>query len=264
MIPRLAGWALKGLTGAGSKGAMKIGGRTLGSMGREALTDAALIYGASQVPNAIGVGLGAADGSLASDRLEELAGTKPQGGKYKITTQDRLGNVVSDLASKVGIGDGAQVTQESIAARKGLNDYNDFKDAYSKVGAVAPKNVSRGEKIFLERGLKLATEADAERRLKGSIGYLNQEEAKTYTRGRQEMQYDDNQTKEKIARQDRLASEQNSLNQALAELDFKKSQANRQYDYDNRMLDYKMKERKADRMQKIAMALGGLGQLFAA
>ena len=77
------------------------------------------------------------------------------------------------------------------------------------------------------------------------------------------MQYDDNQTKEKIARQDRLASEQNSLNQALAELEFKKGQSNREFDYQDRLLDYKMKERKADRMQKIAMALGGLGQLFA-
>ena len=260
MLLRLAGGLGRSLTGIGAKEGIKIGGRTLGSMGREALTDAALIYGASQVPNAVGVGLGAADGSLASDRIEALAGTKPQGGKYKITTQDRLGNVVSDLASKVGIGDGAQVTQESIAARKGLNDYNDFKDAYSKVGAVAPKNVSRGE---LERGLKLATEADAERRLKGSIGYLNQEEAKTYTRGRQEMQYDDNQTKEKVARQDRLASEQNSLNQALAELEFKKGQSNREFDYQERLLDYKRQERKSDRMKQIAMALGGLGSLFA-
>ena len=30
-----------------------------------------------------------------------------------------------------------------------------------------------------------------------------------------------------------------------------------------RMLDYKMKERKSDRMKQIAMALGGLGSLFA-
>jgi len=259
MIPRLAGWALKGLTGVGSKEAMKIGGRTLGSMGREALTDAALIYGASQVPNAIGTGLSAADGSLVSDRVEALAGTEPQGGKYKITTQDRFGNVVSDLASKVGIGDGAQVTQKSVAARKQLNDYNDFKDAYSKVGSVAPKGVSRGE---LERGLKLAVEADAERQLKGSLGYLNAEEAKTYTRGRQEMQYDDNQSKEKIARQDRLASEQNSLNQALAELEFKKGQSNREFDYQDRVLDYKGKQRKAERMQQIAMALGAMPRLF--
>ena len=91
MIPRLAGWALRGLTGAGSKGAMKIGGRTLGSMGREALTDAALIYGATQVPNVIGTGINAADGSLTSDRLEELVREGTQGGEYKIGVGDRVG-----------------------------------------------------------------------------------------------------------------------------------------------------------------------------
>ena len=260
MIPRLAGWALRGLTGAGSKGAMKIGGRTLGSMVREAGTDAALIYGASQVPNAIGAGISAAEGNVTSDRLEELAGTKPQGGKYKITTQDKLGNLFSGALGSVGIGDGAQVTQESVKARAQSNLEDRYKPMLEQYGAVGTKGASEGQlKNELLKAKELYDKGVTER----SLGYQSGQEEKAYNRGRLEMQYNDNQSKEKIARQDRLASEQNSLNQALAELDFKKGQANRQYDYDNRMLDYKMKERKADRMQKIAMALGGLGQLFA-
>ena len=260
MIPRLAGWALRGLTGAGSKGAMKIGGRTLGSMAREAGTDAALIYGASQVPNVVGAGLNAADGSMTSDRIEDLVKEGTQGGDYKIGLGDKFGNVVSGAFGAVGIGDGAQVTQESVKARAQSNLEDTYKPMLAQYGAVGTKGASEGQlKNELLKAKELYDKGVTER----SLGYQSGQEEKEYNRGRLELQYNDNQTKEKVARQDRLASEQNSLNQALAELDFKKGQANRQYDYDNRMLDYKMKERKADRMQKIAMALGGLGQLFA-
>ena len=244
---RLAGKAAGMLAkpGIGGKIARGIGGTALG-------------YGAFEAAPSV---INAAEGNLASDRLEELAGTKPQGGKYKITTQDRLGNVLSGALGSVGIGDGAQVTQEGVKARAQSNLEERYKPMLEQYGAVGTKGASEGQlKNELLKAKELYDKGVTER----SLGYQSGLEEKAYNRGRLEMQYNDNQSKEKIARQDRLASEQNSLNQALAELEFKKGQANRQYDYDNRMLDYKMKERKADRMQKIAMALGGLGQLFAA
>jgi len=243
---RLAGKGLGMLAkpGIGGKIARGVGGTALG-------------YGAFEAAPTV---LGAADGSLASDRLEELAGTKPQGGKYKITTQDRLGNVVSDLASKIGIGDGAQVTQGSVKARAQSNREERFKPLFEQYGVTVTPGLSEGA---YKNELGKAREAYDKGVTQRSLGYQSGQEEKSYNRGRLEMQYNDNQSKEKIARQDRLASEQNSLNQALAELEFKKGQSNREFDYQDRMLDYKMKERKADRMQKIAMALGGLGQLFA-
>jgi len=259
MIPRLAGWALKGLTGVGSKGAMKIGGRTLGSMGREALTDAALIYGASQVPNAIGTGLSAADGSLSSDRLEALVKEGTQGGSYKINTQDKIGNAISGALGSIGIGDGAQVTQGSVKARAQSNLEERYKPMLAQYGAVGTAGANEGQ---LQNELLRAKESFDRGVTERSLGYQSGQEEKFYNRGIREMQYDDNQTKEKVARQDRLASEQNSLNQALAELEFKKGQSNREFDYQDRVLDYKGKQRKAERMQQIAMALGALPELF--
>ena len=260
MIPRLAGWALKGLTGAGSKGAMKIGGRTLGSMGREALTDAALIYGASQVPNAIGTGLSAADGSLTSDRLEELAGTKPQGGKYKITTQDKFGNVVSDLAQKVGIGDGAQVTQDSVKARVQSNLENEYKDLYSQFGGVITPGSDRGA---LARGLKDLQDSDADRRRKGSLAYQDTEKERIRSNTKENIAYNDARKDAALARAAADRAESNDLAVALAGLEFDESNANRKFDYDNRVLDYEQNIRKSDRRAKILAALGGLGMMFA-
>ena len=260
MIPRLAGWALKGLTGAGSKGAMKIGGRTLGSLGREALTDTALLYGASQVPNAIGTGLSAADGSLSSDRLEELAGTKKQGGKYKITTQDKVGNVVSDLASKLGIGDGAQVTQDTVSARAQSNLENEYKDLYSQFGGVLTPGADRGA---LARGLSDLKIADAERRLKGSLGYQNTERERLRRDSIENITYNDSRKDAALARAAADRSEGNRLSEAMAKLQFEQGQADRKFDYDNRVLDYEQNLRKSDRRAKILSALGGLGMMFA-
>ena len=260
MIPRIAGWALRGLTGAGSKGAMKIGGRTLGSMAREAGTDAALIYGASQVPNVVGAGLNAADGSMTSDRIEDLVKEGTQGGDYKIGLGDKFGNLVSGAFGAVGIGDGAQVTQESVAARKKLNDYEDFKDPFAKVGAVARKGASRGE---LERELQLATDADADRRLKGSLAYQDTERERLRRNSIENISYNDSRKDAALARAAADRAESNDLAVALAGLEFDESNANRKFDYDKRVLDYEQNIRKGDRRAKILAALGGLGMMFA-
>ena len=260
MIPRIAGWALRGLTGAGSKGAMKIGGRTLGSMGREAITDAALIYGASQVPTVVGAGLNAADGSLVSDRLEELAKEGTQGGKYDIGLGDKFGNVVSGAFGAVGIGDGAQVTQKSVAARKQLNDYEDFKDPYKRYGGVADPNASRPE---LERGLALLKEKDDEAILKRSLPYQERKAAEAREQGIQNITYNDSRRDIAADRAAADRSEANSLATAMAKLQFEQSNADRKFDYDNRALDYEQNIRKGDRRAKILAALGGLGMMFA-
>jgi hypothetical protein len=260
MIPRLAGWALKGLTGVGSKGAMKIGGRTLGSMGREAVTDAALIYGASQVPNAVGAGLSAADGSLSSDRLEALVKEGKQGDKYKITAQDQLGNLFSGALGSVGIGDGAQVTQKSVAARKQLNDYNDFEGAYKRYGGVADRTASRPE---LERGLALLKEKDDEAILKRSLPYQERKAAEARAQGIENITYNDSRRDIAATRAAADRTESNNLAVALAGLEFDESNANRKFDYDNRVLEYEQNIRKSDRRAKILSALGGLGMMFA-
>ena len=66
------------------------------------------------------------------------------------------------------------------------------------------------------------------------------------------------------ARSDALLARQQSLDLGMAQLNSASAKSNREFDYQNRVLDYNMKARKAERMQKIAMALGGLGSLFAA
>ncbi len=260
MIPRIAGWALRGLTGAGAKGGMKIGGRTLGSMVREAGTDAALIYGASQVPNVVGAGLNAADGGLVSDRLEELAKEGTQGGKYDIELGDKFGNVVSGAFGAVGIGDGAQVTQKSVKARAQSNREERFKPLFEGVGVSLTPGLSEGA---YKNELAKATEDYDRGVTERSLPYQSGQEEKYYRRGKDEEARKDRLTREKQARLDSIDNRDASLAQAMAELDFKKGQSNRDFDYQNRVLDYKSKQRKAERMQQIAMALGGLGTLFA-
>ena len=260
MIPRIAGWALRGLTGVGSKGAMKIGGRTLGSMVREAGTDAALIYGASQVPNVVGAGLNAADGSMTSDRIEDLVKEGTQGGEYKIGLGDKAGNVVSGLFGSVGIGDGAQVTQESVAARAQSNREERFKPLLEQFGVAVTPGLSEGAyKNELAKAKEKYDKGVTER----SLGYQSGQEEKYYRRGKDEEARKDRLTREKQARLDSIDTRSANLAQAMAELDFKKGQSNRDFDYQNRVLDYKMKSKKAERMKQIAMALGGLGTLFA-
>ena len=260
MLLRLAGGLGKSLAGVGAKEGFKIGGRTLGSMGREALADTALIYGATQVPNAIGTGLSAADGSLTSDRLEALAGTKPQGGKYKITAQDKLGNLFSGALGSVGIGDGAQVTQKSVGARVQSNLENEFKDLYSQYGGVLTPGADRGA---LKRGLQDLKDADAEARLKRSLPYQERKTAEARAQSIENIKYNDTRRDIAATRAAADRTESNNLSLALAGLEFDESNANRKFDYDNRVLDYEQAIRKDDRRGKILAALGGLGMMFA-
>ena len=60
-----------------------------------------------------------------------------------------------------------------------------------------------------------------------------------------------------------IPTESNNLSLALAGLEFDESNANRKFDYDNRVLDYEKAMRKDDRRGKILAALGGLGMMFA-
>ena len=264
MFPRMAGALIKSLSGIGAKNATKIGGRTIGSFGRELASDAAIGYALYNAPGAIGsaisTGLGAADGSLVSDRLDQLEEQGTKGGNYQIKTKDKLTNFASDLASKFGIGDGAQITQESVAARKKLNDYEDFKDPFAKVGAVARKGASRGE---LERELQLATDADADRRREGSLAYQNTEKERIRNNAKENIAYNDARKDAALARAAADRAESNDLATAMAKLQFEQSNADRKFDYDNRVLDYEQNIRKGDRRAKILAALGGLGMMFA-
>ena len=260
MIPRIAGWALRGLTGAGSKGAMKIGGRTLGSMVREAGTDAALIYGASQVPNVVGAGLNAADGSMTSDRIEDLVKEGTQGGEYKIGLGDKAGNVVSGLFGSVGIGDGAQVTQDSVKARAQSNLEEEYKNLYSQFGGVLTPGSDRGA---LAKGLTDLQDADADRRRKGSLAYQDTERERIRSNTKENIAYNNARKDAALARAAADRAESNDLATAMAKLQFEQSNADRKFDYDNRVLDYEQNIRKSDRRAKILAALGGLGMMFA-
>ena len=64
------------------------------------------------------------------------------------------------------------------------------------------------------------------------------------------------------SRNDQLLARQQSLDLGMAQLNSQSARDNREFDYQDRVLDYNMKAKKAERMQKIAMALGALPGLF--
>ena len=127
MLLRLAGMGGKALLGMGAK---KGAGAAIGRFGREALADAALLGGITQIPNAIGTGIGIAEGTLVDDRLDKLSAKDPRDGKYRIPVMDRLKSSLDQLTGGEGI------TQESIASRKQENLERDMRKLFEAEGGV--------------------------------------------------------------------------------------------------------------------------------
>ena len=264
---RLAGMGLKGLAGLGAK---KGAGAAIGRFGREALADAALVGGITQIPNAIGLGYGMATGDLKKDTEREIINRGKDEDGYQINFGDRVKGILTG-----GIDD------KSLDARKGsmnLQELNAPKNAARKQALInAGVNVSgidggRGKESIdaLEAEFaddifeaQLQREAGIKRGIRDSDPeYISPKAQLAKQEARERIAYDDNQTQLKLAREDSLSRDRNNLTQALAQMEFEKSKANRQFDYDDRVLDYNMKAKKAERMQQIAMALGALPGLF--
>ena len=265
MLLRLAGMGGKALFGLGAK---KGAGAAIGRFGREALADAALVGGITQIPNAIGLGYGMATGDLKKDTEREIINRGKDEDGYQINLGDRVKGFLTG-----GIDD------KSLDTRKGsmnLAELNDPKNAARKQALKnAGVNVSadgRGRESIdaleaefaddiLESQLK--KKAGIERGLRISDpDYISPKAELAKAEARARIAYDDNQTQLKLAREDSLSRDRNNLTQALAQMEFEKSKANRQFDYDDRVLEYNMKAKKAERMQQIAMALGALPGLF--
>ena len=230
--------------------------------------EAAAVTGAfAAAPTAYGL----VTGDLKKDTEREIIKRGKDEDGYQMNFGDHLKSILT-----------GGIDEKSLDNRKGsmnLQELNDPKNAARKQALInAGVNVSgidggRGKEgidaleakfadDILESQLK--REAGIKRGIRDSDpAYINPKTELAKADARARIAYDDNQTQLKLAREDSLSRDRNNLTQALAQMEFDKSKANRQFDYDERMLDYKMKERKADRMQKIAMALGGLGQLFA-
>ena len=251
MLLRLAGMGGKALFGMGAKKGV---GAAVGRFGREALADAALVGGITQIPNAIGTGIGIAEGTLVDDRLDKLSAGDARDGKYRIPVMDRLRSSLDQLTGGEGI------TQESIAGRKQDNLERDMRKLFEKEGGVLTPGGDIGS---YNKQLRQLKQDNANEALTRSQPYIDSQERIDLQDKRFEQQRLDTLSKEKQARLDSIDTRSANLAQAMAELDFKKGQSNRDFDYQNRVLDYKSKQRKTERMQQIAMALGGLGSLFA-
>jgi len=269
--------SLKGLAGVGSKEAFKIGGRTLGSLGREALVDAALLGGGtavvSQAPSAVSTGIGLATGDAIKSAQDEILKQGTTDGTYDIDLGNQLKSSIS------GMFGGKTIDQKSLKGRKkdknrySLLEGEDnalFRKQLQGIGVnpedIAGSSVSGLKAQYADqirrKGLQTDTEtAIALRALDPS--YIDPKETQKYNRDQTKQARLDTLTREKQARLDSIDNRESSYMQAMAELDFKKGQSNREFDYQDRVLDYKSKQRKAERMQQIAMALGALPQLFA-
>ena len=270
MLLRLAGMGGKALLGMGAKKGV---GAAVGRFGREALADAALVGGAMQLPSAISAGYGLATGDAVKSAQDEILRQGTTDGTYDIDLGNQLKSSISGMLG------GKTIDQESLKGRKkDKNKYSLlegeenalFRKQLQGIGVnpedIAGSSVSglKAEYADQIRRKDLQTDTETAIALRAlDPSYIDPKETQTYTREQTKQARLDTLTREKQARLDSIDNRESSYMQAMAELDFKKGQSNRDFDYQDRMLDYKMKQSKADRMQKIAMALGGLGSLFA-
>ncbi len=257
---RLAGKGLGMLAKPG------IGGQIARGIGGTALTAGAI----EASPTVYGLATGDAIKSAQDEILKQ--GTTD--GTYDINLGNRLKSTIS------GVLGGKTIDDKSLAARKkDKNKYSLlegeenalFRKQLQSIGVnpedIAGSSVSGLKAEYADqirrKGLQTDTEtAIALRSLDPS--YIDPKETQTYNRNEAKQARFDRLSREKQARLDSIDARESSYMQAMAELDFKKGQSNREFDYQDRVLDYKSKQRKAERMQQIAMALGALPGLFSA
>ncbi len=276
---RLAGMGLKGLAGLGAKKGI---GKAIAPAVRGLAADAAILGGGSA---AIGTAmdLGLNDGIY--NRQQELLEQGPrEDGTYRINLGDKINSGIS------GFFGGNTIDPASMKTAKGNRNFQEInkpENALLKAALIEQgvdlSKAGRGTENILSLSAEFAEPIAATKRKKAfetgekeytqSQRYLDAITERDYNRGVQETAREDRLSREKQTRGDRLSREkqarldsidnrESSYNQAMAELDFKKGQSNREFDYQDRVLDYKSKQRKAERMQQIAMALGALPGLF--
>jgi len=256
---RLAGRGLGMLAKPG------IGGKIARGIGGTALTAGAF----EAAPSVYGLATGDAIKSAQDEILQQ--GTTD--GTYDINFGNQLKSTIS------GAFGGKTIDDASLAVRKKQkNTYSlleDPKNALFKkqllgIG-VNPEDVAGDSVLGLQakysddiasaKRKKLFAEGQDEYR--NSQAYLDAVTEREYNKGVQETARGDRLTREKQARLDSIDNREASYAQAMADLDFKKGQSNRDYDFRTKELEYNAAIKKDARRAKILAALGGLGMMFA-
>jgi len=227
------------------------------NVARGLAADAALVGTVTAVPAAIGTGLGLADGSLIDDATTRLSKQDRPGGDFKIGYGDRALSTLSKFLGGEGINQDTIDSKKTLIRDKELKDL--YKDDITAFGGTYKPGLDKGT---YARQLDDAKAAYAAKRTREAPGYIDPVDTQNYRRDRDKEARTDRLGREKQARLDSIDNRESSYMQAMAELDFKKGQSNREFDYQDRVLDYKGKQRKAERMQQIAMALGAMPRLF--
>ena len=265
---RLAGMGLKGLAGLGAKKGI---GAAIAPTVRGLAADA-VILGGGGAALSTAMDLGLNDGIY--NRQQELLNQGPrEDGTYRINLGDKINSGIS------GFFGGDTIDPASMKTAKGNRNFQEInkpENALLKAALIEQgvdlSKAGRGTENILSLGAEFAEPIAATKRKKKfeqgeqeyvqSRAYQDAITERDYNRGVQETARGDRLAREKQARLDSIDTRESSYNQAMAELDFKKGQSNREFDYQDRVLDYKSKQRKAERMQQIAMALGALPGLF--
>ena len=255
-IIRLAGAGLKALAGMGAKegakqGIKALGGRTLGSIAREGLVDAAVIGGVTQIPGAVSTGYGLATGDAIDDRLTDLTSRQRADGTYKIGLGDKA---LSSLSQMLG---GEGITQDTIKDKATQIKSKAVEDAYKeKIGAFGgnyTKGMSEGEAL---QELSRAQTAKEQSDYKGSVQYQDAINERDYNRTIADIAREDRLAAQSDAREDRLLDRRQTLDMNMANLAFKEAESKRQFDIES-------KRSHKEKMAAIIAGLAGLGGAFA-
>ena len=256
---RLAGKSLGMLTkpGIGGKIARGIGGT---AAGYAALESAPALYGI-------------ATGDSIKSAQDEILKQGTTDGTYDINLGNRI---KSTLSGALG---GKTIDDDSLAARKKeKNTYSLLKDPKNALFrkqllgiGVNPEDVAGGSVLGLQAQYSDDIEAAKRKKLfnegqdeyKQSQAYQDLVTEREYNKGVQETARGDRLSREKQARLDSLDNRADSLALAMADLDFKKGESNRDYDFRTKQLEYDAAIKKDARRAKILAALGGLGMMFA-
>ena len=207
------------------------------------------------------------------DRILSEQANKLSTEDYKIGIGDQFRGGLNQALGAIGIGDGSGITQDSLSARKSQRDLDTLNkdsefvqqlkraDYIPQLGDTKAKLTAKfGKKI---RENKAADELQAAITQAAGLSEYNRStpEYKREMRLADEDRSIRNQSAID-ARNDQLLARQQSLDLGMAQLNSQSARDNREFDYQDRVLDYNMKAKKAERMQKIAMALGALPGLF--
>ena len=262
-------------------GGLRLAGRALGMLAKPGV-GGKIARGVGESALAAGVFAGAGPaydlvtGNAVEKAQDEILKKGTTDGTYDID----FGNRVKSTISGILTGGKDTIDDASLEARKKeKNTYSLLKDPKNALFRkqllgieVNPEDIAGGSVLGLKaeysdqiRRKELQKEAEVLNLIKKSDpSYIDPKETQTYNRNQAKEARLDRLTREKQARLDSLDSRADSLAQSMANLDFKKGESNREYDFRTKQLAYDAGIKKDARRAKILASLGGLGLLFTA